>query len=123
ESGLRDAHRASRGIRQARLGARGRQRSDVELGLILVGGTARPQVDLARRAEAAGFASVWSAEFWNQHPYAVLGATAEATERLGTGTAIANAFPRWPVVHATAVLNLDELSRGRMTLGLGRARR
>jgi probable F420-dependent oxidoreductase len=91
----------------------------VKLGLILVGGSARPQVELARRAEAAGFASVWSAEFFNQHPYAVLGAIAEATSRIGIGTAIANAFTRSPVVHASAALDLDELSGGRMTLGLG----
>jgi probable F420-dependent oxidoreductase len=87
--------------------------------LILVGGTARPQVELAQRAEAAGFASVWSAEFFNQHPYAVLGAVAQATSRIGIGTAIANAFTRSPVVHASAALDLDELSGGRMTLGLG----
>jgi probable F420-dependent oxidoreductase len=91
----------------------------VKPGLILVGGTARPQVELARRAEAAGFASVWSAEFFNQHPYAVLGAVAEATRRIDIGTAIANAFTRSPVVHASAALDLDELSGGRMTLGLG----
>lgn len=88
-------------------------------GLILVGGSARPQVALAQRAEAAGFASVWSAEFWNQHPFAVLGAVAESTERIGIGTAIANAFTRSPVVHGTAALDLDELSGGRMSLGLG----
>jgi probable F420-dependent oxidoreductase len=88
-------------------------------GLILVGGTARPQVELAQRAEAAGFASVWSAEFFNQHPFAVLGAVAQATTRIGIGTAIANAFTRSPVVHASAALDLDELSGGRMTLGLG----
>jgi probable F420-dependent oxidoreductase len=76
-------------------------------------------VELARRAEAAGLASVWSAEFFNQHPYAVLGAIAQATERIGIGTAIANAFTRSPVVHASAALDLDELSGGRMTLGLG----
>ena len=91
----------------------------MKAGLILVGGTARPQVELARRAEAAGFASVWSAEFFNQHPYAVLGAVAEATRRIGIGTAIANAFTRSPVLHASAALDLDELSGGRMTLGLG----
>jgi len=91
----------------------------VRLGLILVGGTARPQVELAQRAEAAGFASVWSAEFFNQHPFAVLGAVAQATTRIDLGTAIANAFTRSPVVHASAALDLDELSGGRMTLGLG----
>ena len=88
-------------------------------GLILVGGSTRPQVELACRAEAAGLASVWSAEFFNQHPFAVLGAAAQATRRIGIGTAIANAFTRSPVVHASAALDLDELSDGRMTLGLG----
>jgi probable F420-dependent oxidoreductase len=88
-------------------------------GLILVGGTARPQVELARRAEAAGLASVWTAEFFNQHPFVTLGAIAQVTERVTLGTGIANAFTRSPVVHATAALDLDELSGGRMVLGLG----
>jgi len=88
-------------------------------GLILVGGTTRPQVELAQRAEAAGLASVWTAEFFNQHPFVALAAIAQATDRIGLGTGIANAFTRSPVVHATAALDLDELSGGRMVLGLG----
>jgi len=88
-------------------------------GLILLGGTTRAQVELAVRAEARGFASVWTAEFFNQHPFVALGAIAERTERVRIGTAIANAFTRSPVVHATAALDLDELSGGRMALGLG----
>ena len=89
------------------------------LGLILTGGGARANVALARRAEAAGFDSVFSVEFFNQHGFAVLGAIAEATQRIRLGTAIANAFTRSPVVHGTAALDLDELSGGRMILGLG----
>ena len=88
-------------------------------GLILVGGTAAPQVELAKRAEDAGLASVWTAEFFNQHPFVPLAAIARETERVSIGTAIANAFTRSPVVHATAALDLDELSGGRMQLGLG----
>ena len=39
------------------------------------------------------------------------------------GTAIANAFTRTPLLHASAALDLDELSGGRMVLGLGSATR
>ncbi|MGI9430703.1 MAG: LLM class flavin-dependent oxidoreductase [Myxococcota bacterium] len=88
-------------------------------GLILVGGTTRPQVELAQQAESRGLASVWTAEFFNQHPFVALAAIAQVTDRIQLGTGIANAFTRSPVVHATAALDLDELSNGRMNLGLG----
>ena len=91
----------------------------MDLGLILTGGGVRANVDLARRAEAAGFDSVFSIEFFNQHGFVVLGAIAEATKRVRIGTAIANSFTRSPLVHATAAMDLDELSGGRMVLGLG----
>jgi probable F420-dependent oxidoreductase len=91
----------------------------VRLGLVLTGGGARANVALARRAEAAGFDGVFGVEFHNTHAYATLGAIAQATSRVRIGTAIANAFTRSPVVHATAALDLDELSGGRMVLGLG----
>ncbi len=88
------------------------------LGLILTG-SGRAAVELARRAEAAGFDSVFSVEFFNQHGYVVLGAIAQATRRVRIGTGIANAFTRSPMLHATAAMDLDELSDGRMVLGLG----
>jgi probable F420-dependent oxidoreductase len=91
----------------------------MRLGLILTGGSARANVDLARRAETAGFGAVFGVEFFNQHAYATLGAIAERTSRVRLGSAIANAFTRSPVVHGTAALDLDELSDGRFVLGLG----
>ena len=60
-----------------------------------------------------------SVEFFNQHAFAVLGAIAATTARIRIGTGIANAFTRAPLVHATAAMDLDELSGGRMVLGLG----
>jgi probable F420-dependent oxidoreductase len=95
----------------------------MKIGLILVGGSARADVDLAIRAEAAGLASVFSIEFFNRHGYVTLGAIAQATERIRIGTGIANAFTRSPLLHASAAMDLDELSRGRMVLGLGSATR
>ena len=91
----------------------------MELGLILTAGTTRGNLDLAQRAERAGFASVFTVEFFNQHAFAVLGAIAATTGRIRIGTGIANAFTRAPLVHATAAMDLDELSGGRMVLGLG----
>lgn len=95
----------------------------MEIGLILTGGSARADVDLAKRAEAAGFGSVFTIEFFNRHGYAPLGAIAQATSRVRIGTAIANAFTRSPLLHASAAMDLDELSEGRMVLGLGSATR
>ena len=91
----------------------------MDIGLILAAGNPRANVDLAVAAEKAGFSSVLSVEFFNQHAFVVLGAIAQATERIRIGTGIANAFTRSPLVHATAAMDLDELSGGRMILGLG----
>jgi probable F420-dependent oxidoreductase len=91
----------------------------MQLGLILTAGTARGNLDLAVRAERVGFDTVLSVEFFNQHAFAVLGAIAASTTRIRLGSGIANAFTRAPLVHATAAMDLDELSGGRMILGLG----
>jgi probable F420-dependent oxidoreductase len=95
----------------------------MQIGLVLTGGSARADVDLAIRAERAGLASVFTIEFFNRHGYAPLGAVAQATSRVRIGTAIANAFTRSPLLHASAAMDLDELSGGRMVLGLGSATR
>ncbi|MFQ5415451.1 MAG: LLM class flavin-dependent oxidoreductase [Myxococcota bacterium] len=95
----------------------------MEIGIILVGGSARADVELAVRAEAAGLASVFTIEFFNRHGYVPLGAIAQATERVRIGTAIANGFTRSPLLHASAAMDLDELSGGRMVVGLGSATR
>jgi probable F420-dependent oxidoreductase len=93
------------------------------MGMVLMGGSARGDVELAVQAEAAGFDSVFTIEFFNRHAFAALGAMAQATRRVRIGTAIANAFTRSPLLHASAAMDLDELSEGRMVLGLGSATR
>ncbi len=95
----------------------------MDFGLVLTGGSARADVDLAIRAEAAGFDAVFTIEFFNRHGYVPLGAIAQATERIRLGTGIANAFTRTPLLHASAAMDTDELSGGRMILGLGSATR
>ena len=95
----------------------------MNLGLILTGGSAKADLELAVRAEGAGFGSALTIEFFNRHGYAPLGAIAHATSRIRIGTGIANAFTRSPLLHASAAMDLDELSDGRMIVGLGSATR
>ncbi len=95
----------------------------MRIGLILTTGSARGDVALAVRAEAAGFDGVYTIEFFNRHGYVALGAIAQATSRVRIGSAIANAFTRSPLLHASAAMDLDELSGGRVVLGLGSATR
>jgi probable F420-dependent oxidoreductase len=91
----------------------------MRMGLVLTAGSVRGNLELAQRAEAAGFDSVFTIEFFNRHGYVPLGAIAARTSRIRLGTGIANAFTRTPLLHASAAMDLDELSDGRMILGLG----
>ncbi|MFQ5698140.1 MAG: LLM class flavin-dependent oxidoreductase [Myxococcota bacterium] len=91
----------------------------MKYGLILAAPTIAAQVEAARRAEARGFHSVWTIEFFNQHGFVRLAAVAAATTRVQLGTGIAYAFMRTPLLAASAAMDIDELSHGRMILGLG----
>jgi probable F420-dependent oxidoreductase len=75
--------------------------------------------EAARMAEAAGFESVWATEFYDRSATVGLAAMAQATSTVDLGSAIAYAFGRTPVVQAAEARDLDELSGGRFTLGLG----
>jgi 5,10-methylenetetrahydromethanopterin reductase len=90
-------------------------------GLLFVGAPSVPQmVELAKRAEAGGFDSVWVAETrMTRDGFVPLAAIAAATERLRIGTAIVNVYTRNPVVIAISFVALEELAPGRVQLGLG----
>lgn len=79
---------------------------------------AADMIDLARRAEAAGFESVWTNEDIGFDAFAILSAIAQRTERIGLGTAIVNVYSRTAMQLAMAAATLDELSAGRLTLGI-----
>lgn len=84
----------------------------------LVGASPDEIAALARDAEEAGFTCLWAPELYRSAtiPLAV---AAAATERIEIATGIALAFTRSPFVLALEALDLDELSGGRMVLGLG----
>lgn len=87
-------------------------------GLTLSPGPADEVARTAATAESAGFDSLWTAEMFHD-PFAPLSAAATTTSQIGLGTSIALAFVRSPWVTALAALDLDLLSGGRFTLGLG----
>jgi probable F420-dependent oxidoreductase len=77
---------------------------------------------LTRQAEAAGFDYGWlfdSHVLWRE-PYPLLTLMAGATTRLRLGTCVTNPATREPSVTASALATLDEISGGRMDLGIGR---
>lgn len=74
--------------------------------------------EIARQAQAAGFAGLWVTEAAH-NPYIAAALAAEAADGLIIGTDVAIAFPRSPMVTAQAAWDLAALSGGRFILGLG----
>jgi 5,10-methylenetetrahydromethanopterin reductase len=89
--------------------------------MIMPDGPVRQVVDAAVHAEAMGCERVWIPDegLSGRECWVTLGAVAAATERVGIGTGITNAYTRHPGVTASAVATLDELSGGRAALGIG----
>jgi len=79
-------------------------------------------IALTKQAEAAGFEYGWlfdSHVLWRD-PYPLLTLMAQATTTLRLGTCVTNPATREPSVTASALAVLNELSGGRMDLGIGR---
>ena len=77
------------------------------------------QLGLVRDAEAAGFDSVWAAEAYGSDTATVLAWLAAQTERIRIGSAIFQIPGRSPAMTAMTAATLDNLSGGRMLLGIG----
>ena len=84
--------------------------------------TYQDTLELARVAEAGGFDYAWlfdSHVLWRD-PYPLLTLLAEHTARLRLGTCVTNPGTREPSVTASSLATLNEISGGRMDLGIGR---
>lgn len=80
----------------------------------------RRSIDLAVRADANGFDSVWFAENpFNRGVLPAASACASATRRVRIGIGVFNPYNRHPTLIAMEIGALDELARGRARLGLG----
>jgi 5,10-methylenetetrahydromethanopterin reductase len=77
-------------------------------------------VALARAAEKAGFDQLWvSDDLFLRGVWPILSACAVATKRIGLGTCIVNPATMHPAEIVMQAASLDELSGGRLSLGLG----
>jgi len=84
--------------------------------------SAERTIALTKQAEAAGFEYGWlfdSHVLWRD-PYPLLTLMAQATRKMRLGTCVTNPATREPSVTASSLAVLDELSGGRMDLGIGR---
>jgi F420-dependent oxidoreductase-like protein len=76
-------------------------------------------VDLARRADALGYESVWVTHGGGRDSFLVLSAYAAAGPRIHVGNGVVPIYPRHPTAMAQAALTLSEMTRGRFRLGIG----
>jgi F420-dependent oxidoreductase-like protein len=93
----------------------------MKLGLMAAGFGPQIKVDVARikEAEALGYDSVWTAEAWGSDAITPLAWIAAQTSKIKLGTAIMQMQARTPAMCAMQVMTVDQLSGGRMIVGIG----
>ena len=84
---------------------------------------AQPSIDdivsIAQRAESQGYGRAWLPETWGRDAVSVLSAIAERTDEIGIGPSIFNVYSRSPALVGQTAATLQELSDGRLRLGVG----
>jgi F420-dependent oxidoreductase-like protein len=77
------------------------------------------QLQLVQEAERVGYDSVWAAEAYGSDAATVLAWLAAGTSKIKLGSAIFQMPGRTPAMTAMTAATIDELSGGRMILGIG----
>src|SRR5579859_3304207 len=77
------------------------------------------QLAVAEAAEAMGYDSIWTAEAYGSDAATVLAWLASSTSRIKLGAAVFQMPGRTPAMTAMTAATIDQLSHGRMILGLG----
>src|SRR5690242_3890134 len=94
-------------------------RLGMHIGYWGLGLTSDEQLKLVQEAESLGYDSVWSAEAYGSDAATVLAWLAGQTEKIKLGSAIFQMPGRSPAMTAMTAVTLDQLSNGRMLLGIG----
>src|SRR5215212_10262218 len=81
--------------------------------------TAKEQLELVLEAERLGYDSVWTAEAYGSDAATILAWLAQATSRIKLGSAIFQMPGRSAAMTAMTAATIDQLSGGRMLLGIG----
>ncbi|MET0799919.1 MAG: LLM class flavin-dependent oxidoreductase [Actinomycetota bacterium] len=76
---------------------------------------------IVERVDALGFSNLWltDSSLHARNSYAYLTLAATASPRLVLGTAVTNPLTRHPAITAVAAATVDDISDGRMILGIG----
>src|SRR5439155_21787317 len=91
----------------------------VHIGYWGLGLSSSDQLEIVRTAERAGYDSVWTAEAYGSDSATILGWIAGQTTKIKIGSAIFQMPGRSPAMTAMTAATLDQLSDGRMLLGIG----
>jgi F420-dependent oxidoreductase-like protein len=91
----------------------------VHIGYWGMGLTSEDQLAIVREAERLDYDSVWAAEAYGSDAATILGWIAGQTERIRIGSAIFQMPARSPAMTAMTAATLDQISGGRMMLGIG----
>jgi F420-dependent oxidoreductase-like protein len=91
----------------------------VHLGYWGLGLTRDDQLEIVQEAERLGYDSVWTAEAYGSDAATILGWIAGQTTRIKIGSAIFQMPARSAAMTAMTAATLDQLSDGRMLLGIG----
>jgi F420-dependent oxidoreductase-like protein len=91
----------------------------VHIGYWGLGLTTEDQVDIVKEAERLGYDSVWTAEAYGSDAATILGFLAAQTSTIKLGSAIFQMPGRSAAMTAMTAATLDQLSGGRMLLGIG----
>ena len=86
---------------------------------ISTGRSLEQAIDRVRLAESLGYHSVFVTHIAGRESLTVLTAYALATERIRVGTGVVPIYTRTPATMAQTAATIDELSGGRLSLGLG----
>jgi F420-dependent oxidoreductase-like protein len=91
----------------------------VHIGYWGLGLSSQDQVGIVQEAERLGYDSVWAAEAYGSDTATVLGWLAGQTTKIRLGSGIFQMPGRSPAMTAMTAATIDQLSGGRMILGIG----
>jgi F420-dependent oxidoreductase-like protein len=91
----------------------------VHIGYWGLGLTREDQLAIVQEAERLDYDSVWTAEAYGSDSATILGWIAGLTKKIKIGSAILQMPGRSPAMTAMTAATLDQLSDGRMLLGIG----
>ena len=81
--------------------------------------TVQTLVDFAVLGEECGYERAWLPETWGRDAVSALTRMAEETAEIGIGPSILNVYSRSPALIAQTATTLQEISDGRLRLGVG----